>query len=144
MKTAVFLSLLTMIFLAGMSCSSKMSEKELFDLATQYMEQENFEKAAEFYARVYKEYPDGENSAKALFMMGFLNANHLNNFDQAKVYYEDFLGKYPEHELAIAAQYEMENMGKSPDELPFLMDGQPSDSENNSEAGGQQAPAVSN
>ncbi len=121
MKKVMFLSLVILIFV-GVSCSKKMSEKELFELATQYMEQENFEQAEEFYEKLYTQYPDGSNASKALFMLGFLNANHLNDFDQATTYYQKFLEKYPDHELAMAAKYEIENMGKTPDELPFLQD----------------------
>jgi hypothetical protein len=34
------------------------------------------------------------------------------------------LEKYPDHELAEAARYELEHMGKEVDDLPFMIDDQ--------------------
>jgi hypothetical protein len=93
---------------------------------------------------VYTEYPNGLNSSKALFMLGFLNANHLNNFEKAKTYYQEFLDKYPEHELADGAKFEVENMGKNPDEIPFLLDEKETDAQNDSNTGDQKSSSTSN
>lgn len=111
---------ITMISLIVLSCSEKVSEKEYFDLATQYMDQQNWAQAEENFSKVIQEYPNGLFSSKALFMLGYINANHMKNFEKAKEYYTEFLEKYPDHELADAARYELENMGKDVEDLPFL------------------------
>lgn len=112
--------LLAVLFV--LSCSEKVSEKEYFDLATQYMDQQNWIKAEENFSKVIAEYPNGLFSSKAIFMVGYLNANHMKNFDKARKYYTEFLEKYPDHELADAARYELEHIGKDVEDLPFLND----------------------
>ncbi|OPX35903.1 hypothetical protein B1H10_00125 [candidate division KSB1 bacterium 4484_188] len=114
---------LVFLFLAG--CSKKVSEKEYFDRAYQYMGKENmgaekWSKAEENFQKVLDEYPNGEFAAKSLFMIGFINANYLKNYDKAKKYYSEFLQKYPKNDLADDAKYEIENLGKNIDDLPFL------------------------
>lgn len=136
MKTAV--GIVTLLFLTAtvFSCSGKIDEKEYFTRASQYMEQENWEQAAASFEKLYAEYPQGLFSSKALFMMGYINANHLKNLEKARQYYGEFLEKFPEHELATAAKYELENLGKDVDQLPFLKDenpGQTVDSQSSSQ-----------
>ena len=111
---------LVMLLLAAFGCEKKVSEKEYFDMAQQYMEQHNYEKAVEYFQKVYNDYPNGLLSSKALFMTGFINANYLQDFEKARESYSLFIEKYPDHELAKDAKFELDLMGKSPDELPFM------------------------
>lgn len=120
MRTVFLFVNITLVALVVFSCSKKVSEKEYFDLATQYMDQQNWVQAEENFSKVIQEYPNGLFSSKALFMLGYINANPLKNFEKAKKYYTEFLEKYPDHELAEAARYELENMGKDVEDLPFL------------------------
>ncbi len=121
-------------FLAALlSCEQKMGEKEYFDMAQQYMEQQNWDKAAEYFEKTYGEFPDGLFSSKSLFMIGYINANHLKNFDKARKFYQEFVDKYPDHDLANDAKYELEHMGKSADELPFLKDSNGTEGETTSQ-----------
>lgn len=75
------------------------------------------EKAIELYAQVMANAPQHAKAATAQFMTGFIYANDLNQLDKAKVAYESFLQKYPNDELAESAKMELENLGKSPEEL---------------------------
>lgn len=124
MKTQLLIVQIFLLVVIALSCSKKASEKEYFDLASQYMDQQNWGKAEEYFAKVLQDYPSGLFSSKALFMVGYINANHIKNYDKARKYYSEFLEKYPDHELAAAAKYEIDNMGKEIDELPFLKDDQ--------------------
>lgn len=124
MKNKLLIARIFLVAVIALSCSKKISEKEYFDLATQYMDQQNWEKAEEYFAKVLQDYPAGLFSSKALFMVAYINANHIKNYDKARKYYSEFLEKYPDHELAAAAKYEIENMGKEIDELPFLKEDQ--------------------
>lgn len=69
------------------------------------------------YKKVYARFPLSKNAPAALFLCGFLWSNELHNTDSAKVVYETFLQKYPDHELAASAKFELETLGKSPDQL---------------------------
>jgi len=75
------------------------------------------EKAIELYAQVLANAPQHPKAATAQFMKGFIYANDLNQLDKAKAAYEVFLQKYPNDELAESAKMELENLGKSPEEL---------------------------
>lgn len=112
--------LLFVIFSAG--CGSKAGEKEYFDLAYQYMGKEKWSDAEMDFQKILDEYPNGVYSSKALFMIGFINANYLQNEEKARKYYTEFLEKYPNHDLADDAKYELDNLGKNIDDLPFLRD----------------------
>lgn len=101
-------------------CGKKMGEKEYFDMAYQFMGKEQWSESEKYFQKILDEYPEGEFSSKALFMVGFVNANYLKNFDKAQQYYSNFLQKYPNHDLADDAKYELENLGKDINDLPFL------------------------
>jgi hypothetical protein len=49
-----------------------------------------------------------------LFLSGFIYNNDLRQLDSAKIVYETFLKKYPDHELAASARFELETLGKDP------------------------------
>ena len=103
-------------------CGKKISEKEYFELASQYMVEENWSGAEKNFQNVIDKYPEGEYASKALFMVGFINANYLKNYEKAKKYYTEFIFKYPNHDLTDDAQYEVDNLGKNIDDLPLFKD----------------------
>lgn len=53
----------------------------------------------------------------ALFMLGFIHANEIHNYEKAKEYYQKFLELYPNSELAVSAKFELENLGKEPQKI---------------------------
>ncbi|MBM4172421.1 MAG: tetratricopeptide repeat protein [Ignavibacteria bacterium] len=79
--------------------------------------EESLEKAVEFYTRVYKEYPKSIGAPPSMMMTGFVLANELNQFEKAKTVYEEFLNQYPNSELIASVRIELENLGKTPDEI---------------------------
>ena len=53
-------------------------------------------------------------------MIGYNYANNLNDLKSAEIEYKIFLEKFQTHELAISVKFELENLGKSIDEIPAL------------------------
>jgi hypothetical protein len=51
-----------------------------------------------------------------------VNANSLENLEEAKKYYTLFVEKYPDHELADDAQYELNTLGQDINDLPIFKD----------------------
>ena len=80
-------------------------------------EEQNYNKAIEFYSKVYKEYPDSSQAPNSLFMIGFLKANELEQLDSARYYYNLFIEKYPDNEMAVSAKAEIENLGIPAEEI---------------------------
>ncbi len=74
-------------------------------------------KAVEFYRELYNNFPNSVDAPKALFMSGFILANNLNKLDEAKITYQTFLDKYSQNELAAQVKMELENLGKTPEEI---------------------------
>lgn len=69
------------------------------------------------FNQLIKDYPNYEKAPQALFLKAFTYENYLNQMDSAKVSYELFLKKYPEHFFANDAKVSLNNLGKSPEEI---------------------------
>jgi outer membrane protein assembly factor BamD (BamD/ComL family) len=103
-------------------CSQKLTEEEYYSKAQENYANQKFELAVENFKGIAEYYENGKHHAEALFMLGFINANDLKDLDEAKKYYTAFIEKYPQHELADDAQYELDNLGKDINELPIFQD----------------------
>ncbi|MGD9487974.1 MAG: outer membrane protein assembly factor BamD [Calditrichaceae bacterium] len=114
--TTVLLLVTGMIF----SCSSIKSEEEYYKSATDAYAKEDFSGAAENFKKLVENYPTGKKYGESLFMLGFINANNLENFEEAGKYYSEFIKKFPEHDLADDAQYELDMLGKDINNLPMF------------------------
>jgi len=79
--------------------------------------EESLKKAVQYYEKLYEKFPDNEKSPKALFMAAYLKGNELNQLDGARKSYQTFLNKFPGNELAPQAKIELENLGKTPEEI---------------------------
>ena len=73
--------------------------------------------AIDAYKRYVELYPDGAQAPVAMFLIGYLYNNELHQVDSAGAAYRRFLDKYPTHEMALSAQFELNTLGKSPEEL---------------------------
>lgn len=73
--------------------------------------------AIEYYKRVAAAYPSYSKVPYCVFLQAFILENQLNQYDQAKTVYHEFLQKYPNHVLAKDAQLSIDNMGKPIEEL---------------------------
>ena len=74
-------------------------------------------RAVEGYQRILTDYPDFDKSALCIFLQAFVYENQMQQFEEAKSLYREFLEKHPGHELAEDALVSIQNMGKSLEEL---------------------------
>lgn len=116
MKSGISLILASVLILA-ISCSSKKAEVDYYTKANELMSQEKWDEAEQNFQSILDLYPKGEYAARAMFMVGYINANYTKNLDKARKYYNKFLEKYPDNELADDAKYEIENLGKNVNEF---------------------------
>ena len=77
-------------------------------------------RAIRCYRRIVQEFPTNATTSGAQFLIGFLYNNELRNLDSAKIAYEDFLRMYPDNPMAPSARFELENLGKDPNEIMDL------------------------
>ncbi len=104
---------------------SELAPKALTQLAGMYhgkkvqtlSERESLQKADSLFYIIFEKYPTSEEAPLGLFMAGFIQANELGDYQRATSTYNSFLEKYPEHELAVSAKEELDNMGLSPEEI---------------------------
>ena len=101
-------------------CSKGMDERQLFEQAKKYQEENNFTGAVESYEALVEKYPQSHQAPQCLFMLGYLYANHLDNLDKARAAYETFLEKYPDDPLVKDARWELNHLGQDVNEIPEL------------------------
>ena len=77
----------------------------------------NYAAAVNYYHAFVTKYPDLNSTPVAMFVMGFIYNNNLQMVDSARAAYNVFLAKFPNHELAASAKFELDNLGKTPDEI---------------------------
>ncbi len=85
-------------------------DKEYFKLAKSAYSQENYKIAVENFEILAENFPNSSYHANALFMLGLIYSNELNNKQKAKKYYKAFINKYPDHSLIDDAKYELKSL----------------------------------
>lgn len=106
---------------------SKCQKEELvtqarFEIANLHQAQNKYNEAIGVYRDIISTNPKNDLTAKAQFMIGFVLAENMQNYDQAKIEFNTFIQEYPNDSLVQSAKFELENMGKSLESLPFLKD----------------------
>lgn len=76
-----------------------------------------YDKTLALYKKVNEEFPAYEKSSQVLFMRAFTLDSELKRFEEAKILYEEFIKKYPKDDFADDAQFLLDNLGKSEEEL---------------------------
>ncbi len=77
----------------------------------------DYRTAINYYQSFVKKYPDLNSTPVAMFIIGFIYNNNLQQMDSARIAYQEFVTKFPNHDLTSSAKFELENLGKSPDEI---------------------------
>ncbi|MFZ1731344.1 MAG: tetratricopeptide repeat protein [Bacteroidota bacterium] len=80
-------------------------------------EQKDPVKAATTYELVAEKYPQSEYGHRALFAAAYTYANDIGNLERGREAYEKYLKQYPDSSMASTAKFELDNLGKSPEEL---------------------------
>lgn len=74
-------------------------------------------RAIQMFGKVHREFPKNERAPTALFLQAFVFENELGDKDQAKKYYNHFLSKYPDNQMAPQVEQILKVIDKSPEEL---------------------------
>ena len=84
-------------------------------------------KAMSLYDWILDSYPDYPKSPTVLFIKGFILEQEFKQEDEARKAYQDFIERYPNHEMASSAQFLLDNMGKSDEEILESIEAQKSE-----------------
>jgi TolA-binding protein len=77
----------------------------------------NPEKSLKIYDWIYNHFTAYDKAYQALFLKAFTLDNDMKKYDEAKIYYEQFLEKYPNDDFAASTKFLLENLGKSDEEI---------------------------
>jgi len=77
----------------------------------------DFKTAEKFLDKLISQYPDFKRLPEAIFFEGYMVENDLKDLPKAKALYEDFLKRYPNHPYVSNIKMNIENLGKSPEEI---------------------------
>jgi tetratricopeptide (TPR) repeat protein len=76
-----------------------------------------------YYERFLSLYPSDPNAHKALFMIGFISAEDLKDYDTAKSSFRKLINTYPNSEFVNSAKWMLENMEKEDSSVPPMPEG---------------------
>lgn len=85
-----------------------------------YRDLRDFTMAINQYENLMVQFPESKQVPISLFMQGFIYANMLADFENAKDHYSQFLQKYPNHELFQSVGFELKYLGRDIKEIPEL------------------------
>jgi hypothetical protein len=91
-----------------------------FGMAQIYIEQEKYQQALSEYRRLSYLYPKSPNNYKAMFMVGFIHAEHLKNDSAAVRAFEKMLAQYPSSDLSDDADWMIRNIRSGGKLMPVL------------------------
>jgi len=95
----------------------EMTPGYLFKAGDISMGLEKGEMAIGFFNNIIENYPDFERVGYCYFLRAFIYENNLNDLENAKAAYLQFIEKYPDHEMTESAKFSLKNLGKSPEQL---------------------------
>jgi outer membrane protein assembly factor BamD (BamD/ComL family) len=75
-------------------------------------DKKEFYRSLNTYQEIVHKYKGSSFEPMSQFMIGYIYANVQADIPKAKVAYQTFLQKYPEHELVPSVQFELEYLGK--------------------------------
>ncbi len=73
--------------------------------------------AVKYFETITKDHSDFSKAPEAMFLCGFCSETLMADTAKAKLYYEKFIEAYPNHKLAEDAQFSIQNMGMSDEDL---------------------------
>lgn len=89
----------------------------LFKAAETARTTRNHQKALEVYKWIFDRYQAHPKAPQALFLQAFTLDNELKQIESARVLYEQFIADYPSDEFVDDAQFLLNNLGKSDEEI---------------------------
>ncbi len=75
------------------------------------------QEALQLFQRIRQTYPKHKIAEESLFLQGYIYENSMNDLENARKVYLEFIHTYPNSELAEDAKLAIQNLGKSPEEI---------------------------
>lgn len=92
----IFLTALLIVFGIVIFSCSRVSEEELWKSSETFLQEQKYVEAIEKLREIVKEYPKGDKSATAQFLMATIYNNDLHDFEKAISEYKKFVELFPD------------------------------------------------
>ncbi|MBN2790152.1 MAG: hypothetical protein JXR69_08175 [Candidatus Delongbacteria bacterium] len=96
--------------------------EELFTEAQEYAYIGMYAHAIEDYNLFLKLFPNNEKVSNVKFLIAFTYHNNLEDLENAKREYLEFIKQYPDSPLKVSAEFELKNIGKTIEEIEMFKD----------------------
>ncbi|MDA3884411.1 MAG: hypothetical protein PF638_02350 [Candidatus Delongbacteria bacterium] len=96
--------------------------EELFMEAQEFAYVGMYAHAIEDYKLFLTLFPTSEKNANVKFLIAFTYHNNLDDLDNAKREYLEFIKQFPESPLKVSAEFELKNIGKTIEEIEMFKD----------------------
>lgn len=93
------------------------NEETLFEQANKAQMVQNYRQAVEIYQKIINDYSDSPRLDKALFMIGYIKMENLDEKEDALSYFNKLIEKYPNSDLVDDAQFMIESIKSGQDAL---------------------------
>ncbi|MFH0766173.1 MAG: tetratricopeptide repeat protein [Calditrichota bacterium] len=124
--TIGILAATTTLWFAGCGGKAKPGDEvEMFAQAQEFQKDEKYEDAVRTYRQIVSDFPKTRQAINGQFMVGYIYANHIKDYEQAKIELNRFIdnfGSKADSGLVAGARFELKYLGKSIDEIPILTD----------------------
>lgn len=114
---ALFIMVLFIVSVACSQAQEKVTEADLFTKASKAQGGGQYKEAVEIYKTIAATYPDSRHRDKALFMIGYIKSENLNEKKEALPFYQELIKKYPESDLIDDAQFMVKAIESGKDAL---------------------------
>lgn len=109
--------IITVVFCHCSKETKAVDEKTLFEQAAKAQIVKDYKKAVEIYQRIIDDYPESPMLDKALFMIGFIKMEDLNEKEDALKYFNQLVKRYPDSDLVDDAEFMIEVIQSGRDAL---------------------------
>ncbi|MDA3886015.1 MAG: outer membrane protein assembly factor BamD [Candidatus Delongbacteria bacterium] len=96
--------------------------EELFVEAQEFAYVGMYAHAIEDYRLFLKLFPKSEKVSNVKFLIAFTYHNNLNDLNNATKEYKEFIKQYPDSPLKVSAEFELNNIGKTIEEIEMFKD----------------------
>ena len=92
--------------------------EELFAEGQEYGSNEMYYHAIKTYKDFLLKFPKHKKASNVKFLIAFTYNNQLNDVENARKHYNEFMANYPNDPLKQSAEFELKTLGKSLDDMP--------------------------
>lgn len=91
--------------------------KYLFQAAETARSIKKYDQALKIYDNIYANFSSYPKAPQAMFLKAFTLDSEMQNYDEARKLYQEFMTKHPQDEFADDTKFLLENLGKSDEEI---------------------------